>query len=142
VATVLKTRQISRERLHNVPPIFLFILPAAIPIAIFHFVSGRIGNGLMASGAVVAGTVMMILRMRDEPPAEAVPADDPDDFDGWGDGGSVWLDGPSDRPLPGPFQAVWESIMQESAGDDSYGRERAPAISTDRPDAADGDQIY
>jgi len=127
LATVLKVRQVRRERLGNVNPLLLCILPLAIPIAIFHFASGRIGNGLIASGAAVTGTVIVMLSLRGygEPQPQAAPVDTSDGHDDWDDGGSAWLDGPTDRPLPGPFQEVWESIMRDGTRVD----DREPATS-------------
>jgi hypothetical protein len=106
------TRPIKREDLRKVNPFFLIVLPLAIPVALFHFVSGRVGNGIIATVAILAGAVMVALRVReDDQPAEPVGVEQSGGLDGWDGGGSVWLDGPATQPLPGPFQAVWEEIM-------------------------------
>lgn len=116
MATVMvaKVRQVRRERLGSVHPLLLCILPLAIPVAIFHFISGRIGNGLIASGAVLAGAIIVLLCMRGYGESRPVPAQS-DESNGRDDGddGSAWLDGPTDQPLPGPFQEVWETIMRD-----------------------------
>lgn len=129
MATVMKARQlrrIRRERLGNVNPLLLCIMPLALPIAIFHFVSGRTGNGIMATGAMLAGTVVILISARSgSGPQQAEPAGIVDDFDD-SDGGSAWLDLPTDRPLPGPFQEVWEAIMREDSWLDTRDHEPAP----------------
>lgn len=138
MATVMKARQIRRERLGGVNPLLLCILPLALPIAIFHFVSGRIGNGLIASGAVVAGAVVVLISARSggEPQPVVAPLNASDDHDDSDDGGSALLDLPTDHPLPGPFQAVWESIMRDGMTVDV----RDPAIPTEHHQSADADR--
>jgi hypothetical protein len=90
----------------------------AIPVALFHYASGRIGNGLMATGAILLGATLVVLDMRDAGAVAGNEPDDvlldPDDF-WWPDAADhldddTWLDRISDEPLPGPFQAVLDDL--------------------------------
>lgn len=92
----------------------------AIPVALFHYASGRVGNGLMATGAILLGLTLVILeaRQRAAPAAEA-PAEvvlGPDDY-WWPDAADhldddAWLDRITDEPLPAPFQAVMDELQR------------------------------
>jgi hypothetical protein len=44
---------------------FLMIMVlVAVPVAIFHYASGRIGNGIMATVAVLVGTAILMIDWR------------------------------------------------------------------------------
>ena len=108
---------------------FLVIVPIAIAAAIFHFASGRIGNGIIATGAVIAGAVVVLIRanaaaseIADEP---YLNDDDDDDWFGWeeNEDPADALDRPTEEPLPAPFQAVLDEIMSRRVpgpDDDSH----------------------
>lgn len=97
----------------------------AIPVAVFHFVAGRFGNGIMCSGAILAGMTLVIIDLRTGAAPHAVDDTevdaglDPDDY-WWPDGADhldddTWLDRLSDEPLPAPFQAVMDELQRERA---------------------------
>lgn len=110
---------------------FAFLVPIAIPVAIFHFVSGRYGNGIMATGAVVVGTAVLIISIKARGVAEEQFVDngDDDDWFGWleDENPADELDRPTDEPLPAPFQAVldeiWSKRTSGSGDDDSHIRQ-------------------
>lgn len=110
---------------------FAFLVPVAIPVAIFHFVSGRYGNGIMATGAILLGSVVLIISIRTGGVAEERVVDDggDDDWFGWleEDDPADELDRPADEPLPAPFQAVldeiWSKRIPGSGDDDSHIRQ-------------------
>jgi hypothetical protein len=94
------------------------VVVLAIPVALFHYASGRVGNGLMATGAILLGATLVVLDMRDAGTVTDDEPDDvlldPDDF-WWPDAAdhlddAAWLDRVTDEPLPGPFQAVLDDL--------------------------------
>jgi hypothetical protein len=104
---------------------FVFLVPIAIPVAIFHFVSGRIGNGIMATGAILLGSVVLLISIRTRGEAAEVVTDngDDDDWFGWleDDEPADVLDRPTEEPLPAPFQSVLDEIFSKripGSGDD------------------------
>lgn len=107
---------------------FVFLVPIAIPVAIFHFVSGRIGNGIMATGAILLGSVVLLIsiRTRGEAAEVVVDNDDDDDWFGWleDEEPADVLDRPTDEPLPAPFQSALDEIFSKripgSGDDDSH----------------------
>lgn len=104
------------------------LLPVGVPVAIFHYASGRIGNGIMLTLALLVGVVMVVSDLRgaqDEPLAVPEPADGPDPSSGLDEDGDGWLDRPSDAPLPGPFQAAFDEIIRERQRQRQHDRERA-----------------
>lgn len=111
---------------------FAFLVPIAIPVAIFHFVSGRIGNGIMATGAILLGSAVLVISIRSGGIATEQPVEDPPDDDDWfgwleDEDPANELDRPTDEPLPAPFQAVldeiWSKRIPESGDDDSHIRQ-------------------
>jgi hypothetical protein len=111
---------------------FAFLVPIAIPVAIFHFVSGRYGNGIMATGAILVGSAVLLISIHsrgvsDEP--VVVEPDDDDDWFGWLEDEHPVdaLDRPTDEPLPAPFQAVLDEIFSKrvpgKGDDDSHIRQ-------------------
>jgi uncharacterized protein (TIGR03382 family) len=42
----------------------LFMVLVAVPVAIFHYASGRIGNGIMATVAVLVGAAILLAERR------------------------------------------------------------------------------
>jgi hypothetical protein len=44
--------------------LFLSIMLVAIPVAIYHFASGRYGNGIIATAAVIVGALLLLRDMR------------------------------------------------------------------------------
>lgn len=38
----------------------MFMVAVAVPVAIYHYASGRIGNGIMATLAIVVGTALLM----------------------------------------------------------------------------------
>lgn len=111
---------------------FAFLVPIAIPVAIFHFVSGRYGNGIMATGAILLGSAVLIISIRTGGVAEEQIVDQPDDDDDWfgwleDDDPADELDRPTNEPLPAPFQAVldeiWSKRIPGSGDDDSHIRQ-------------------
>jgi hypothetical protein len=121
------------RELRGMERFFAFLVPIAIPVAIFHFVSGRIGNGIMATGAILLGSAVLIISIRsggiaNEQPVDN-PPDDDDDWFGWLEDEDPIdeLDRPTDEPLPAPFQAVldeiWSKRIPGSGDDDSHIRQ-------------------
>src|SRR5687768_5687116 len=107
---------------------FAFLVPIAIPVAIFHFVSGRYGNGIMATGAILVGSAVLLISIKAHGVAEEQVVDngDDDDWFGWleDEDPADALDRPTDEPLPSPFQAVLDDIFSKripgSGDDDSH----------------------
>ena len=106
---------------------FVFLVPIAIPVAIFHFVSGRIGNGIMATGAILLGSVVLLISIRSREEASEVVVDhDDDEWFGWleDEEPADALDRPTEEPLPAPFQSVLDEIFTKrlpgSGDDDSH----------------------
>lgn len=52
-------RRLRRQRGMN--RVFIIMLLIGIPTAIFHFLSGRYGNGILVSTAVLVGATMLVL---------------------------------------------------------------------------------
>ena len=110
---------------------FAFLVPIAIPVAIFHYVSGRYGNGIMATGAILVGTAVLIIsiKTRGSGPEQVVVDDgDDDDWFGWleDDDPADELDRPTEEPLPAPFQAALDEIFAKRIpreDDDSHIRQ-------------------
>ena len=110
---------------------FAAFVVLAIPVALFHYASGRIGNGLMATGAILLGATLIALDLRDaEVDVDEQETDDvvlgPDDF-WWPDAADhlhddAWLDRVTDEPLPGPFQAVLDDLHREHAQNEGLGK--------------------
>ena len=120
------------RELRGMERFFAILVPIAIPVAIFHFVSGRYGNGLMATGAILVGSAVLLISIRTGGVAEEQAVEQPDDDDDW----FGWiededpldaLDRPTDEPLPAPFQAVldeiWSKRIPGSGDDDSHIRQ-------------------
>jgi len=120
------------RELRGMERFFAILVPIAIPVAIFHFVSGRYGNGIMATGAILLGSAVLLISIRTGGVAEEQVVDRPDDDDDW----FGWiededpldaLDRPTDEPLPAPFQAVldeiWSKRVPGSGDDDSHIRQ-------------------
>lgn len=111
---------------------FALLVPIAIPVAIFHFVSGRYGNGIMATGAILIGSAVLIISIRTGGVAEQQTVDhtgDDDDWFGWleDENPADILDRPATEPLPAPFQTVLDDIFSKripgSGDDDSHIRQ-------------------
>lgn len=107
---------------------FAFLVPIAIPVAIFHYVSGRYGNGIMATGAILVGTVVLVISVKSRGMADEQVVDDDggdDDWHGWleDDDPADELDRPAKEPLPTPFQAALDEILAKRVpreDDDSH----------------------
>jgi hypothetical protein len=111
------------RELRGMDRFFILLVPIAIAAAIFHFASGRIGNGIMAIGAVIVGLIVVTIRasaMQNE--ADVAPVDEDDDWFGWDEDADPAdeLDRPTDEPLPAPFQTVFDEILSRGipGGDD------------------------
>jgi len=110
---------------------FAFLVPIAIPVAIFHFVSGRYGNGVMATGAILIGSIVLAIRIRSGGTTEEQYVEQPDDDDDWfgwleDEDPADALDRPTEEPLPAPFQAVLDEIFSKRIpgnDDDSHIRQ-------------------
>ncbi len=110
---------------------FAFLVPIAIPVAIFHYVSGRYGNGIMATGAILVGTAVLIISIKTRGTAQEQVVDNnggDDDWFGWleDDDPADELDRPTDEPLPAPFQAALDEIFAKRIpreDDDSHIRQ-------------------
>jgi hypothetical protein len=109
------------RRLDGGNRVYAALILLAIPIAVFHYVSGRIGNGLMMTLAVTVGIGMLVYELRPSSASESeqeAPVElGPDDY-WWPDGADhldddAWLDRVSDEPLPGPFQAVLDELQRK-----------------------------
>lgn len=110
---------------------FAFLVPIAIPVAIFHIVSGRYGNGIVAVGAILVGSTVLFISIHSRGTATEHVVDDGGDDDDW----FGWLededpidalDRPTDEPLPAPFQAVLDEIFSKRVpreDDDSHIRQ-------------------
>jgi len=106
------------RELRGMERFFAFLVPVAIPVAIFHFVSGRYGNGIVAVGALLVGSAVLIISIRTGGVAEEQTVDDGGDDDDWfgwleDDDPADALDRPTDEPLPAPFQAVLDEIWSK-----------------------------
>ncbi len=106
------------RELRGMERFFAFLVPIAIPVAIFHFVSGRYGNGIVAVGAVLVGSAVLVISIRTGGVAEEQAVDDGGDDDDWfgwleDDDPADALDRPTDEPLPAPFQAVLDEIWSK-----------------------------
>lgn len=103
------------RELRGLERFFAILVPIAIPVAIFHFVSGRYGNGIVATGALLVGSIVLIMTIRARGVAdeEIVDGSDDDDWFGWIEDEDPLdaLDRPTDEPLPAPFQAVVDEIF-------------------------------
>ncbi len=118
------------RELRGMERFFAILVPIAIPVAIFHFVSGRYGNGIVATGAVLVGSIVLILtiRARGAPEEQIVEGGDDDDWFGWIEDEDPLdaLDRPTNEPLPAPFQAVLDEIWSRRIpreDDDSHIRQ-------------------
>ena len=120
------------RELRGMERFFAILVPIAIPVAIFHFVSGRYGNGIMATGAILVGSVVLLISIRTGGVAEEQvidqPDDDDDDWFGWIEDEDPIdaLDRPTDEPLPAPFQAALDEIFSKRIpreDDDSHIRQ-------------------
>lgn len=119
------------RELRGMERFFAFLVPIAIPVAIFHFVSGRYGNGIMATGAILIGSAVLFISIKARGVAEEQIVDngDDDDWFGWleDENPADELDRPTDEPLPAPFQAVLDEIFSKripgSGDDDSHIRQ-------------------
>jgi hypothetical protein len=120
------------RQLRGMERFFAFLVPIAIPVAIFHFVSGRYGNGIMATGAILLGSAVLVISIRTGGATEEQVIDQPDDDDDWfgwleDDDPADELDRPTNEPLPAPFQAVldeiWSKRIPGSGDDDSHIRQ-------------------
>lgn len=119
------------RELRGMERFFAFLVPIAIPVAIFHFVSGRYGNGVMATGAILVGSAVLLISIHSRGVADEPIVDQPDDDDDW----FGWLedeepldalDRPTDEPLPAPFQAALDEIFSKRIpgnDDDSHIRQ-------------------
>ncbi len=106
------------RELRGMERFFAFLVPIAIPVAIFHFVSGRYGNGIVAVGALLVGSAVLIISIRTGGVAEEQTVDDGGDDDDWfgwleDEDPADALDRPTDEPLPAPFQAVLDEIWSK-----------------------------
>ena len=117
------------RQLRGMERFFAFLVPIAIPVAIFHFVSGRYGNGIMATGAILLGSAVLVISIRTGGATEEQVIDQPDDDDDWfgwleDEDPADELDRPTTEPLPAPFQAVldeiWSKRIPGSGDDDSH----------------------
>lgn len=119
------------RELRGLERFFVFLVPIAIPVAIFHFVSGRYGNGIMATGAILLGSAVLVISSRSGGITEPAATDggDDDDWNGWleDEDPADELDRPTTEPLPAPFQAVldeiWSKRASGSGDDDSHIRQ-------------------
>jgi hypothetical protein len=102
------------------------LIVIALPVAAFHFHSGRIGNGLIAAGAAIIGGVIIAIDLRNGRFDQFDTFNEPqfDDQDDWDDNWDDvdWIDRPTDEPLPGPFQAFWEELQRQGVPGDDEGR--------------------
>lgn len=120
------------RELRGMERFFAILVPIAIPVAIFHFVSGRYGNGLMATGAILVGSAVLLISIRTGGIHGEQVVEQPDDDDDWfgwieDENPADALDRPTDEPLPAPFQAVldeiWSKRIPGSGDDDSHIRQ-------------------
>ena len=120
------------RELRGMERFFAVLVPIAIPVAIFHFVSGRFGNGIVAVGAILVGSAVLIISVKtggiaaERQPVDAGGGDD--DWFGWpeDDDPADELDRPTDEPLPAPFQAALDEIWSKRVpreDDDSHIRQ-------------------
>ncbi len=105
------------RELRGMERFFAFLVPIAIPVAIFHFVSGRYGNGIVAVGAILVGSAVLVISIKTGGVAGEQAVDDggDDDWFGWleDEDPADALDRPTDEPLPAPFQAVLDEIWSK-----------------------------
>ena len=125
---ILQALSALRE-LRGMERFFAVLVPIAIPVAVFHFVSGRIGNGIVAVAAILVGSAVLVISVRTGGVAEERAVDDgggsDDDWFGWleDDDPADALDRPTDEPLPGPFQSALDEIWSRRVpreDDDSH----------------------
>ncbi len=120
------------RELRGMERFFAILVPIAIPVAIFHFASGRYGNGIMATGAILVGSAVLLISIRTGGVDEEQVVDQPDDDDDWfgwieDENPADELDRPTNEPLPAPFQAaldeIWSKRIPGSGDDDSHIRQ-------------------